>query len=128
MIRRILMVIAAVAWAGAAQGQTRFLAAFEDVPAPPGLVEIEDGGFSFVSDLGRIEETSASGAVEEGAVRAYYRAALPALGWSVDGDDAAGLSFLRGRERLTLAFQRGSDGLTRVRYRMVTRTSSLALD
>lgn len=113
---------------GAAHAQTAFLSAFDDVPLPPGLQERVGAGYAFASDLGRIEEADAAGPAEEGAVRTYYRAALPALGWSLEVDDGAGLAFARGRERLTLAFRRGSDGALAVRYRLVTRTASLALD
>ncbi|MDX2233211.1 MAG: hypothetical protein NW200_01820 [Hyphomonadaceae bacterium] len=117
-----------VAWLAPAGAQTRFLSMFDDVPLPPPLAERADASFSFPAGAGHIAETAAAGPADEGAVRAYYDAALPALGWSQEVDDAGGLAFVRGRERLTLAFARGSDGGLVVRYRIVARTASLALD
>ena len=116
-----------VAFSATAHADTRFLAAFDDIPLAPGLAERADAAFAFAEPEGRIAETTAAGAAEEGAVRAYYRAALQALGWALE-TDAARMDFVRGRERLTLAFARGTDGAVTVRYRMVARPASLALD
>jgi len=119
--------LALLALAAPVRAETHFLAAFDDVPLAPGLTERADAAFTFTTPEGRIEEAAASGAAEEGAVRAYYRAALPALGWALE-DDGADMAFARGRERLTLAFARGSDEVLRVRYRVIARPASLALD
>ena len=110
-----------------ADADTHFLAAFDDVPIAPGLTERGDAAFTFAAPEGRIEETTAAGGAQEAVVRAYYRDALPALGWALNGD-AADMIFVRGRERLTLVFVRGSDGALSVRYRVITRPASLALD
>jgi hypothetical protein len=110
--------------APAAVAETRFLAAFEDIPLAPGLGERAEAAFVFVAAEGRIAEAMAAGRNTEGAVRAYYGGALPALGWAAEGAD----SFVRGRERLTLAYATGSDGALTVRFRLVARPASLALD
>ena len=119
--------LCAAVCADEARADTRFLTAFDDVPLAPGLTERADAAFTFAAPEGRIEEATATGAAQEGTVRAYYRDALPALGWALNGD-AADMVFVRGRERLTLVFVRGSDGALRVRYRVIARPASLALD
>lgn len=130
MIPRFLSaLLACIALALPAHAETRFLARFDDMPLAPGLTERAEAGFVFSTPEGRIAEATATGAAEEGTVRTYYRAALPALGWSQDADAAARgpLRYVRGRERLTLAFAKGSDGTLTVRYRIVARPASLAL-
>ena len=124
---RAAVFVLSLAAVASAHADTRFLAAFEDVPLAPGLTERADAAFAFAAPEGRIAETAAGGAAEEGTVRAYYRAALPALGWAVESD-AAEIVFVRGRERLTLTFAQGSDGALSVRYRVIARPASLALD
>jgi hypothetical protein len=128
MIRTLAALAVLASCGSVARAETRFLSTLDDVPLAPALVEQTTQGFAFLSETGRIIEADAVGLTAEGAVRAYYRAALPALGWSMERDDQAGLFFARGRERLTLAFQHGSDGALAVRYRIVARASSLALD
>lgn len=110
--------------APSAFAETRFLTAFEDIPLAPGLGERAEVEFAFTAAEGRIAEAMAEGRATEGAVRAYYGEALPALGWAAEGAD----SFVRGRERLTLAYATGSDGALIVRFRLVARPASLALD
>ena len=128
MIRAVrIALVTVLAAATTAHADTRFLAAFDDIPLAPGLAEHAEAAFAFAEPEGRIAATAAVGAAEEGSVRAYYRAALPALGWAMEAD-AARMDFVRGRERLTLAFARGSDGALTVRYRIVARPASLALD
>ena len=132
MIRAVrLALVAVLASVTSAHADTRFLAAFDDIPLAPGLTERAAAAFAFAAPEGRIAETAAAGGAEEGSVRAYYRAALPALGWALETDAATPygqMGFVRGRERLTLAFARGSDGALTVRYRIVARPASLALD
>lgn len=118
-------VLLAPARAGA---ETQFLAAFADVPLAPGLAEQGTAAFAFTGQEGRIAETVASGRGQSARrARDYYLEALPALGWALQ--PASGdLVFLRGRERLTLAFADGSDGALTVHFRLVVRPASLALD
>lgn len=124
-MRRLLctLFLAAITLAPA-HAETRFLAAFDDVPLAPGLIERADAAFAFATSEGRIAETSAAGQGGEDAARAWYAEALPALGWARQDD----LTFVRGRERLTLAFATGSDGALTVRFRLIARPASLALD
>jgi hypothetical protein len=117
-----------LALATPADAETRFLAAFDDVPLAPALEEQGDAAFAFGTPQGRIADALAVGAADEAGVRAWYAAALPALGWSMEADSPAAMAFVRGRERLTLSFSRGSDGALAVRYRMVAHPASLALD
>lgn len=126
--RFALVIAIALAGSGAATAQARFLATFEDVPLAPGLEEQAGRAFTFAGPGGAIEETVAAGAADEGAVRSFYRLGLEALGWSLEDDGGRRLAFARGRERLTLTFTPGSDGRLSVRYRMVARGASLALD
>ena len=56
-----------------------------DVPINPAL-QVEPGlGFAFDSPEGRVVMIFLSGAVDEAAMQAYYRAALPPLGWEEVG-------------------------------------------
>jgi len=128
-MHRFLCTLLLAAFAlGQAQAETRFLAAFDDVPLAPGLSERADAAFAFASGEGRIAETSAAGQGGEAAVRAWYAEALPALGWARQNPSEDDLTFVRGRERLTLAFATGPDGALTVRFRLVARPASLALD
>lgn len=125
LLRAFVVSLALVA---TAQAETRFLAAFDDVPLAPGLSERAEAAFVFAGAGGRIAETAASGAASATAdVRRYYAEALPALGWALE-QAGEGLVGVRGRERLTLAFVRGSDDAVTVRFRLVSRPASLALD
>lgn len=121
-------IILFLALAAPAVAETRFLTAFEDIPIAPALQERENAAFAFGTPQGRLADALAVGATDEAGVRAWYAAALPALGWSLEDDRSAAMAFVRGRERLTLSFSRGSDGALAVRYRMVAHPASLALD
>ncbi len=90
MKRRTLLLaalLAALAFAGAAHAQGKtgqdnsaFISAIDDLPLMPGLVE-EAGGVVFDSPGGRIVEAYAIGDVSQSAVRDFYAATLPQLGW-----------------------------------------------
>lgn len=126
-MRRALVAIALLA-AAPAHAETRFLAAFDDIPLAPGLAEVANSAFAFAAAEGRIAESTATGREADlPAVRAWYAQALPALGWALQSD-AGDLVFARGRERLTVTLARGSDGAATVRFRLVARPASLALD
>lgn len=101
-------IIAILFLISAAAGRAeQFLAGFEDVPLMPGIEPVADAGVAFDSPAGRIVEAYASGAVTRKAVQAYYRAALPQLGWTRTGP----LEFSRAGERLTIELQ-GQSPLT----------------
>ena len=65
-------------WGGEAQ---RFVAGIDDLPLAPGLEEAP-GAVVFDKPDGRIVEADAGGRVPAAAVRAFYRAVLPAFGWT----------------------------------------------
>ena len=89
--------------AGAAlAADPQYLTAVTDLPLPPGLVEEVDAGVNFDKPEGRIVEALARGAVAKADVAAFYRAALPGLGWKPLVDDQAGSRWQRGGEILTV--------------------------
>ena len=53
-----------------------------DLPLMPGLAEVREAGVVFDKPDGRIVEAYASGEVARDRVFAFYRAALPELGWA----------------------------------------------
>jgi hypothetical protein len=79
-----------------------YLAAVADLPLPPGLVEDVGAGLSFDKPEGRIVEALARGAVAKTDVAAFYRAALPGLGWKPLADERAGSRWQRGGEVLSV--------------------------
>jgi len=83
-------------------GDPDYLAAVADLPLPPGLTEDVDAGVSFDKPEGRIVEALARGAVAKTDVAAFYRAALPGLGWKPLADDQAGSQWQRGGEILSV--------------------------
>jgi len=100
---RHAFLLALVALAAPAEAQTRYLTGADDVPLPQGFAE-RGADVAFAGEGGRLLEARASGPGAAEAVRAFYAAALPPLGWSQAPSLAAGdaLSFRRGRERLTI--------------------------
>lgn len=86
-----------------------FFRSIDDLPLAPGMSEVIDQGIEFDSPTGRIVTAVAAGvggknASIEGA-RAFYRRALPPLGWSrLTGD-----TYRREGERLTLRFEKAGN-------------------
>lgn len=81
---RVIAAAAAVLLSPAGAGvaaERAFLAAVEDLPLAPGLVERPAAGLVFDTAEGRIIEAHAEGAVSAGDVEAFYAEALPELGW-----------------------------------------------
>ena len=72
----------------AGEGKGLFLSAVEDLPLMPGLAEEPEAGMSFDSEQGRIVEAVASGQVKAEDALAFYKAALPQLGWKPSGTGA----------------------------------------
>jgi hypothetical protein len=87
----------------------QFFAAIEDLPVMPGLEQVPGAGVSFDKPQGRIVEAAASGDVSRAAVRAFYTAVLPQLGWDAAGDGR----YLRDGERLVLSFGASGDATGR---------------
>lgn len=98
----LLLIAGILLWAQAASAQTAqtYFRALPDIPAAPGLVEIEAQGVSFEKPEGRIAEAVA--AIKKGTPPAdtvhFYEAALPPLGWVQSGKGI----FRRDNEVLTL--------------------------
>lgn len=114
-----LTVALAAAWTAvtptAPRAQTVYLTELEDVPLMPGLSEVEDAGVVFDKPSGRIVEVYAHGSVSREEVTAFYREALPQLGWRPqDG------IYLREGEALEIDFL-GADGDLAVRYTLQPR-------
>lgn len=95
---------------GALAGDPAYLAAVADLPLPPGLVEDADAGLSFDKPEGRIVEALARGALAKSDVAAFYRAALPSLGWKPLTDTQSGSRWQRGEEILRVDFAANGDG------------------
>lgn len=95
-----------IAAAFPALAENRFLGAIEDLPLMPDLVEIIGGTMSFDSPSGRIVEVLTMGPVEEQAVKDYYGATLPQLGWT-EGPEGR---FTREGEVLKLEFPQTLSG------------------
>lgn len=87
--------------------QTLFLQDIDDVPLAGGLSEDRTAALVFDKPAGRIVEAEAAGAVAEEAVRDFYAATLPQLGWEAIGADR----FRRGEETLSLSYSRSGGGL-----------------
>ena len=76
----LIVLIVAPASITAQQG-ARFLSVMEEMPLMPGLVEVLDAAVIFDGPSGRIIEAFVAGSVQVDAIRAFYAAALPQLGW-----------------------------------------------
>ena len=79
-----------------------YLTAVADLPLAPGLVEEVGAGISFDKPEGRIVEAVARGDVAPADIMAFYRAALPGLGWRSLVDGASGSRWQRGGEILSV--------------------------
>jgi len=90
-----------------------FLSIAEDVPLMPGLAENADAAAVFDKPSGRIASTEAKGAVTANAVRQFYAATLPQLGWTRQNSE----EFRREKEQLRLGFA-GRDGALTVRFEL----------
>lgn len=101
----------AAAPGGRAEAAPAFLSAVADLPLMPGLTESPGQTVVFDTPGGRIVRSAAAGALEEAAVRRYYRAALPGLGWTAVGAAGGSDRFVREGEALLLEYVRGGAGL-----------------
>jgi hypothetical protein len=97
-----------------ARAAAGFLSIAEDVPLMPGLAENADAAAVFDKPSGRIANAEAKGAVSADAVRRFYAATLPQLGWQA----LSGEQYRRDRERLRLSFA-GRDGALTVRFELL---------
>lgn len=90
-----------------------FLSIAEDVPLMPGLAENADAAAVFDKPSGRIASTEAKGAVTAQAVRQFYAATLPQLGWTKQNSE----QYRREKEQLRFGFA-GRDGALTVRFEL----------
>lgn len=98
-----LFLLAAPHGAGAAD--TRFFETLSDIPVMPGLAELPDRALTFDKPEGRFAQAGAAGkGVTAQAIKAFYAASLPQLGWTPSGAD----SYIREGEKLALSV--GSEG------------------
>jgi hypothetical protein len=97
-----------------ARAAAGFLSIAEDVPLMPGLAENADAATVFDKPSGRIANAEAKGAVTANAVRQFYAATLPQLGWQALGTE----QYRRERERLRFSFA-GRDGALTVRFELL---------
>jgi hypothetical protein len=80
-----------------------FFRSIDDLPLAPGLTEVVEEGVEFDSPAGRIVTAVAAGDVRSDTVIAFYRKALPPLGWS----KTPGGAYHREGEVLTLRLESG---------------------
>lgn len=118
LVTRALAVFVFWCWAGVAAHAEAFLSVIDDVPLPEGLVEASDP-VVFESQFGRVVEVRARGVLEPADIRAFYHRAMPALGWMAD-EEAEGV-FVRASERLSLRFERLSEGVLQVRFELLVK-------
>lgn len=78
-----------------------FFRSIDDLPLAPGLTELVEEGVEFESPAGRIVTAVAGGDARPEAIQAFYRKALPSLGWS----SAPGGTYRRDGEVLTLRLE-----------------------
>lgn len=132
MLRRFhhLAAITAVAVLAVAPAHAiDFLKAIDDVPVFPGLAEAAEP-VVFESDQGRVVRTSTDGHADFGAVRDFYLASLPSLGWIREGTGEHGpFVFTREHERLTLSIEpaAGVDSPINVIFELVVKLASTRL-
>lgn len=69
----------------AGQEAGRYFTDLPDLPVMPGLAEMPDAGVRFDKPEGRIVEVYAQGEARAEEVLAFYRQALPQLGWTAAG-------------------------------------------
>lgn len=113
--------LAALAVATPIAAQTEYFAEIDDLPLPPGFATEAAAGTLFAVDGSRLVIMQAAGAASPAAVRDFYLASLPELGWALSpGGDA--LVFQRGREQLTLDIATEAQG-SRLRVELVQRPS-----
>lgn len=97
-VAAILLVVMLAAPSGTFAAE--FFRAIDDLPLAPGMTEAVDQGVEFDSPAGRIVTAAAQGEGGTEALRAFYRKALPPLGWEALPNDM----YRREGEILTLQF------------------------
>jgi hypothetical protein len=88
--------------------ESRFSIYIDDLPIMPGLDETEDGYAFDIYQGGRMAEAQLAGKEDAKAVRSFYAATLPQLGWTPVGQDPT--VYRRGRERLMFRIEQKRGG------------------
>ncbi len=101
-MRFVFLLLAALFVSTAAPAAAGYSAAIEDFPLMPGMTENAQDIVIFDKPAGRIVETALRRAPANAL--AYYRDALPALGWQPQGKD----SYVRDGEEMTLTLSGGT--------------------
>lgn len=120
-LQRFILTALVAALLTGASGPARaeeFFRSIDDLPMAPGLTETVEQGVQFDSPAGRIVTAVAQSGVGNvpriSTIRAFYRRALPPLGWVAGAAD----TYTREGERLTLRFE-NAGGRIIVRVRLV---------
>ncbi len=119
---RALAFASALICAAPAFADAAYFAAIEDLPLPPGFVEL-DAGWSMEVESGRLTEVRAQGGGNIQSARQFYEEALPQLGWSRSPQLDDALVYVRGRERLMFAFSAPGEGRVFVRARLLANAA-----
>lgn len=103
MSRVGLVLVAAITCAAPAWAETAYFTLVPDLPVAPGLAETDSslGPISF-ADGAETFVLHARGETSPEGVQRFYADTLSALGWAFEPGEEAEISYLRGRERLTL--------------------------
>ncbi len=109
---------AALAVAAPAFADVAYFVSIEDLPLPPGFVEMNTG-WSMSGENGRLTEVRAQGSGDAHSARRFYAEALPQLGWSPSPQLDDALVYVRGRERLMFSFSEPEEGRVFVRARLL---------
>lgn len=114
----VALVALFLAWGPGQALAAEFFRSIDDLPMAPGLTETVEQGVQFDSPAGRIVTAVAQSGVGNvpriSTIRAFYRRALPPLGWVAGAAD----TYTREGERLTLRFE-NAGGRIIVRVRLV---------
>lgn len=97
-----LFLVFAVAGSNSSFAAPTYVEDLVDLPLMEGLSLVEDAGFVFEQENGRIIEKMAIGALSQDSIKKFYADALPQLGWTSTGNN----SFTRDKEELSLSYRK----------------------
>lgn len=125
---RAAIFLAASICATPAAAQTAYFTLVPDLPIAPGLAEMDAslGPMSY-TDGSEMFVLQAHGEAAPTDVRRFYADSLTALGWAFEPTGEEELSYLRGRERLTLLIAPLGDGAV-MRATLIITPASMNAD
>lgn len=125
---RVVVLIGAIVCAAPAYAETTYFALVPDLPIAPGLAEMPSsfGPISY-ADGSEMFVLHARGERAPEDVQRFYAESLSALGWAFEPAGEEALSYLRGRERLTLLIAPLGDG-TLMRATLIITPASMNAD